>query len=239
LGRALELAVKHDSNIDVVVAYRRKYLEQFSWTETIPRFIEYAKKVIHAHILLHYSKIIRSDYTINDSITRILLRYYSYIADGQTESYTISFVSLATGRHRLGRHWRKAHGRMMMMMTLAECRNNSTTKIYIPTWLTADATARWWSVACAKRIDKPRRLIFLTSHEYLHATIQTFVCVCVVSPTTQNPTFPAARAFNSSASFIWRHFTKEPDGLRAVASDPQTTIGEKTTLDKQIPSSRV
>jgi hypothetical protein len=104
LGRALELAVKHDSNIDVVVAYRRKYLEQFSWTETIPRFIEYAKKVIHAHILLHYSKIIRSDYTINDSITRILLRYYSYIADGQTESYTISFVSLATGRHRLGRH---------------------------------------------------------------------------------------------------------------------------------------
>lgn len=49
LGRALELAVKHDSNIDVVVAYRRKYLEQFSWTETIPRFIEYAKKVIRAH----------------------------------------------------------------------------------------------------------------------------------------------------------------------------------------------
>ena len=44
--RALELAVKHDSNIDVVVAYRRKYLEQFGWTETIPRFIEYAKKVI-------------------------------------------------------------------------------------------------------------------------------------------------------------------------------------------------
>ncbi|XP_046461872.1 intraflagellar transport protein 80 homolog [Daphnia pulex] len=43
--KALELAVKHDSNIDVVVAYRRKYLEQFSWTETIPRFIEYAKKV--------------------------------------------------------------------------------------------------------------------------------------------------------------------------------------------------
>ncbi|KAI9560861.1 hypothetical protein GHT06_011815 [Daphnia sinensis] len=43
--KALELAVKHDSNIDVVVAYRRKYLEQFGWTETIPRFIEYAKKV--------------------------------------------------------------------------------------------------------------------------------------------------------------------------------------------------
>jgi hypothetical protein len=94
-------------------------------------------------------------------------------------------VSLATGRHRLGRHWRKAHGRMMMMMTLAECRNNSTTKIYIPTWLTADATARWWSVACAKRIDKPRRLIFLTSHEYLHATIQTFVCVCSFSYNTE------------------------------------------------------
>ena len=25
--------------------YRRKYLEQFGWTETVPRFIEYSKKV--------------------------------------------------------------------------------------------------------------------------------------------------------------------------------------------------
>lgn len=126
----------------------------------------------------------------------------------------ISFVSLATGRHRLGRHWRKAHGRMMMM-TLAECRNNSTTR-FAYQLDSADATAsRWWSVACAKRIDKPRRLIFLTSHEYLHATIQTFVCIQPKDRST-------ARAFNSSASFIWRHFTKEPDGLRAVASDPQT-----------------
>lgn len=45
--RALDLAVKHDSNIDVVVAYRRKYLEQFGWTETIPRFVEVAKKVVY------------------------------------------------------------------------------------------------------------------------------------------------------------------------------------------------
>lgn len=43
--RALELAVKHETGIDVVVAYRRKYLEQFNWTETLARFIEMARKV--------------------------------------------------------------------------------------------------------------------------------------------------------------------------------------------------
>lgn len=103
----------------------------------------------------------------------------------------------------------------------------------------ADATARWWSVACAKRIDKPRRLIFLTSHEYLHATIQTFVCVCRFSYNTE-PNISRSSCFQFIGVVYMKTFhIKEPDGLRAVASDPQTKIGEKTTLDKQIPSSRV
>jgi len=37
--------VKHETGIDVVVAYRRKYLEQFNWSESLPRFIEMARKV--------------------------------------------------------------------------------------------------------------------------------------------------------------------------------------------------
>lgn len=40
------MAIKHDSNIDIVIAYRRKYLEQFGWSENFQRFIEYAKKVL-------------------------------------------------------------------------------------------------------------------------------------------------------------------------------------------------
>lgn len=28
-----------------IIRYRRKYLEQFGWTETVPKFIEQAKKV--------------------------------------------------------------------------------------------------------------------------------------------------------------------------------------------------
>ena len=45
--RALQLAVKYDAHLDLVLAGRRKYLQQFAWTETNVKFVEYSKKVGH------------------------------------------------------------------------------------------------------------------------------------------------------------------------------------------------
>ena len=43
--RALELALKHDTSVDLVLAHRRKYLEHFGWSETNLKFIQTAKKL--------------------------------------------------------------------------------------------------------------------------------------------------------------------------------------------------
>ena len=43
--RALSLAMKQNAHIDVVLAYRKKYLERFNKTEDEPLFIETNKKV--------------------------------------------------------------------------------------------------------------------------------------------------------------------------------------------------
>jgi len=43
--RALDLATKHNTDIDIVLTARRQYLQQFGWSETIPRFIESVRKV--------------------------------------------------------------------------------------------------------------------------------------------------------------------------------------------------
>ncbi|XP_064418295.1 intraflagellar transport protein 80 homolog isoform X1 [Latimeria chalumnae] len=43
--RALELAVKHKTHVDTVLAYRQKFLEDFSKKETNARFIQYAEGV--------------------------------------------------------------------------------------------------------------------------------------------------------------------------------------------------
>ncbi|XP_053567774.1 intraflagellar transport protein 80 homolog [Bombina bombina] len=43
--RALELAVKHKTHVDTVLAYRQKYLDDFSKKETSKRFLQYAEGV--------------------------------------------------------------------------------------------------------------------------------------------------------------------------------------------------
>ena len=43
--RALELAVKHKTHVDTVLAYRQKYLANFDKTETNKRFLQYAEGV--------------------------------------------------------------------------------------------------------------------------------------------------------------------------------------------------
>ena len=44
-ARALELAIKHKSHIDTVLAYRQKYLQSFQREETNPKFVQYFKQV--------------------------------------------------------------------------------------------------------------------------------------------------------------------------------------------------
>jgi intraflagellar transport protein 80 len=44
-GRALELAVKHKSHLDTVLAYRQKHLMEFDTQETNPRFVQLAGQV--------------------------------------------------------------------------------------------------------------------------------------------------------------------------------------------------
>lgn len=44
--RALELAVKHRTHVDTVLAYRQKYLEDFNKQETNKRFLQYAEGVV-------------------------------------------------------------------------------------------------------------------------------------------------------------------------------------------------
>ena len=43
--RALELAVNHKTHVDTVVAYRKRYLEQFGLEETSKRFLQYSKEI--------------------------------------------------------------------------------------------------------------------------------------------------------------------------------------------------
>lgn len=43
--RALELAVKHKTHVDTVLAYRDKFLQKFGRKETNKRFLQYAEAV--------------------------------------------------------------------------------------------------------------------------------------------------------------------------------------------------
>ena len=43
--RALELAVKHKTHVDTVLAYRKKYLKNFDKKETNKRFMQYSEGV--------------------------------------------------------------------------------------------------------------------------------------------------------------------------------------------------
>lgn len=43
--RALELAVKHKTHVDTVLAYKQKYLENFGRSEKSKRFLQYAQGV--------------------------------------------------------------------------------------------------------------------------------------------------------------------------------------------------
>lgn len=42
-SRALELAVKHKTHVDTVLAYRQKFLDDFGRKETNQRFLQYAE----------------------------------------------------------------------------------------------------------------------------------------------------------------------------------------------------
>jgi len=44
-SRALELAVKHKTHVDTVLAYRQKFLAVFGKKETNKRFLQYAEGV--------------------------------------------------------------------------------------------------------------------------------------------------------------------------------------------------
>lgn len=57
-SRALELAVKHKTHVDTVLAYRQKFLEDFGKKETNKRFLQYAEGV---SIPWHYSYSLGSD----------------------------------------------------------------------------------------------------------------------------------------------------------------------------------
>ena len=45
LFRGLELAVKHKTHVDTVLAYRKRYLQNFDKKETNKRFLQYEKEV--------------------------------------------------------------------------------------------------------------------------------------------------------------------------------------------------
>lgn len=45
VSRALELAVKHKTHVDTVLAYRQKFLQKFGRKETNKRFLQYANGV--------------------------------------------------------------------------------------------------------------------------------------------------------------------------------------------------
>lgn len=53
LGRALELAVKHKTHVDTVLAHRQKFLQDFSKQESNKRFLQYSEGV--SNVLCLYS----------------------------------------------------------------------------------------------------------------------------------------------------------------------------------------
>jgi hypothetical protein len=53
LNRALELAVKHKTHVDTVLAFRQKYLDNFGRKETNKRFLQYAQGVCRECVTRH------------------------------------------------------------------------------------------------------------------------------------------------------------------------------------------
>jgi len=45
LYRALELAIKHKTHVDTVLAFRHRHLEEIGWKENLPKFQQYSEKV--------------------------------------------------------------------------------------------------------------------------------------------------------------------------------------------------
>lgn len=50
-SRALELAVKHKTHVDTVLAYRERFLQKFGRKENNKRFMHYAEGVSYRHCL--------------------------------------------------------------------------------------------------------------------------------------------------------------------------------------------
>ena len=53
VSRALELAVKHKTHVDTVLAYRGKFLQKFGRKETNKRFLQYAEGLSKDSTALH------------------------------------------------------------------------------------------------------------------------------------------------------------------------------------------
>ena len=52
--RALELAIKHKTHVDTVLAFRHRHLEEIGWKENLPKFQQYGEKVLHRAFTLIY-----------------------------------------------------------------------------------------------------------------------------------------------------------------------------------------
>ena len=51
LSRALELAVKHKTHVDTVLAFRQKYLKDLNCEESLKKFKQYSQQVSHHPLL--------------------------------------------------------------------------------------------------------------------------------------------------------------------------------------------
>lgn len=63
LSRALELAVKHKTHVDTVLAYRQKFLHRFDRKETNKRFMDFAEGVSYANSSVMLGGCLLLDYT--------------------------------------------------------------------------------------------------------------------------------------------------------------------------------
>lgn len=52
LSRALELAVKHKTHVDTVLAFRQKYLKDLNCEESLKKFKQYSQQVGNQLLLL-------------------------------------------------------------------------------------------------------------------------------------------------------------------------------------------
>ena len=98
-NRALDLAVKHKTHVDTVVAYRQRYLDNFDKKETNRRFMQYAEGVrVHFLISSNSSPI---------KFCKALLHPLPFIA-----CFNLSYLSPCAGENRLAEHYGKDRSRV-------------------------------------------------------------------------------------------------------------------------------